>query len=396
LIASLAVGQTIPSGTASTTDRSCVNVAPGDAATLCADASVVVGVEEPSIDPDASTMAVIQVAAQGELTTFVNNFNGLQVCPTAALTNVSIELARQIAVATARVAEAQTNMTAAIQQALANWVAHVDNFTQMIQLFNQTGTEPTGVQKIQIFIVGWVLQAQRRIIEIEILVARSQLALANFYIQVLTAEKAVVDALIAFNCVLPDRTLVDQQLLAVIVARKVVEFRLTQLAVISYAFRVRWTLLHAELVARARLIQARVFTAYSLIRAAWAARKAYFEDAVRRAVIAYLADQGVLTSVSVTITLDPLSVRIVFTRTPPPSEDLQRIRDYIRRVVKTILASLSGANEDTDIMVNVPTPSKKRQGGQQTYTVTGDFQGSASALAMSLMLLFAVFLARFF
>jgi len=395
LIASLAVAQTIPPADTNLTDRSCANFV-GDNFALCLDANANVALEEPSIDPDTAALAAIQLDAQAEANLFIGNFAGITGCPLVALNNLSANLALQIAAGTAKVTEAQNNITMAIQQAVANWMAEEQNFSQVIQMFNQTGTEPTGLQKIELFIVGWTLQVQRRVIEIDIFFARSMLAIANFYIQELTAEKAVVDALIARNCSLPDLAAIQPAVLAVIVQRKIFEYRARQLAALATAFRARWTILYNELTARARLIEARAFQTYAIIRISWEARKAYFEDAIRRAVIAFLANQGVLNSVTVTISLDPLSVKIIFTRIPPASEDLTLLREFIRRFVKTTLASLSGANEDTGINVVVSLPSKKRQSGQQSYTVSGQFQGSASALAMSLTLLFAIFLARFF
>jgi len=386
------LSQTIPTDLQDTSDKSCVGLT-GDSLALCQASSDVEVEDQNSVEPTAAEQAQIDADSQAEVTAnFTSWFSLLAItCPVGQLTNASIALGLEIALDQARIAAAQANITSDIDAAVADWRAHFANFTAIASQFQPPAPEPAPRVKLLLFVNGFELMEERRMIEINILRVRLSFAIADITVNHLRATKMVLDYLVNTTCGTIDRPTVEAVILSLVRARRIFEFKAAKLAVLVQAFLTRHNAVMTALRARIAALDAATYAKVRDIIADWQARKDAVADTIRRAVIAYFDN---VTSVNVTVTADAggkPTVSITFDRVIQAGDVADRLKMFIARIIRTAIAAESGADESTSIDVTVSDPSAavKRQAAQ-SYNVDSTINDNSSASAVALSALIAV------
>jgi hypothetical protein len=394
---SLVLSQTV--APADVRDRSCeALLANSDERALCDAASSVDVEEQANVEPGARELQEIETASRTEVSTTFSPWFTVFVsgsCPTTQLQNMSDALGAEIRSAQARIAEAQANVTAEVASVLAGWRERYANFTAIVQQFQPPAVEPPPRVKLVLFVTGFQLMQERRMIEISILRVRLMFAIAEVSVNHLRTRKTVIDFLINTTCAnITDRANVEDVVLTLVRAKRVFEYRAAKLEQLVQAFLARHMSVMTKLRQRVDQVEAGTYRKGSEVVQDWSARKDAVADTIRRAVIAYFDN---VTRVTVTVTPngpgERPTVSISFDRTVRQGDLPDRLKTYIARIVRTAVASESGADETKDIEVSVSDPTTlKRQAGQasQAFTVTSTINNSsASALALSALLLLA-------
>jgi len=293
-----------------------------------------------------------------------------------------------------RIAEAQTNITAEIASVLAGWRERFANFTAIVQQFQPPAPEPAPKVRIVLFVTGFQLMQERRAIEINVLRVRLMFAIAEVTVNHLRTRKTVIDFLLNTTCAnITDRQNVEDVVFNLVRAKRIFEYRAMKLEQLVAAFIARHTAVMTKLRQRVDQVDAGTFRKGSEVVQDWTARKDAVADTIRRAVIAYFDN---VTRVTVTVTPNGVgekpTVSISFDRTVRQGDIPDRLKTYITRIIRTAVASESGADETKDIEVTVsdPTALKRQAQPGQSFTVTSTINNSsAAALALSALLLIA-------
>jgi len=314
-------------------------------------------------------------------------------CPVAQLQNMSDALGLEIRTAQARIAEAQTNITAEITSVLAGWRERFANFSAIVQQFQPPAPEPAPRVKLFLFVNGFQLMQERRMIEINVLRVRLMFAIAEVTVNHLRTRKTVIDFLLNTTCAnITDRQNVEDVVFDLLRAKRIFEYRALKLEQLVQAFLARHLAVMTKLRQRVSQVDAGTFRKGSEVVQDWSGRKDAVADTIRRAVIAYFDN---VTRVTVTVTPngpgEKPTVTISFDRSVRQGDIPDRLKTFISRIIRTAIASESGADETKDIDVEVSDPTTvKRQAGTQSFTVTSTINNSsATALAVSALLLIA-------
>jgi len=384
-----------------TADRSCEALT-GDELRLCEAAGGVEFEDRDNIEPGTRERQQIETDSLNERDlTFSPWFTLFTTasCPTAQLQNMSDALTEEIIAIQARIVEAQANVTADIQRVLAEWIERVENFTKIVEQFQPPNPEPPPRLRLLLFVNGFQLSQERRIFEITVLRLRLAFAIAEVHLNHLRTRKTVVDFLLNTSCAtITDRAMVEDVVLTLIRARRVFEFKLARLALLVQSFLARHEAVMQQLRQRVTSVEADTFKRGSEIVKEWTAegRPGAVADAIRRAVIAYFNVTRVVVTVVANGPGERPTVTISFDRPAIAGEIPERLKTFIKRIVRTAVASQSGADEETSIEVSVsdPVPSnRKRQIGQSFTVVSSINTGSAAAAAVSALALLACVLA---
>jgi len=366
----------------------------GDELALCQAASGVEVEDQNNIEPSPTEQAQIDADAQAEVTA---NFTSMVTqwlqlsCPVPQLTNMSIGLGLQIALSQSLIIAAQANVTVSIDAALADWRAHYANFTAIAQQFQPPNPEPSPRVKLLLFVNGFELMEERRMIEINVFRIRLAFAIADVSVNRLRTTKTVVDYLVNTTCGTLDRPGVEAIILSLVRARRIFEFKVAKVELLVQAFLARHNAVMAALRLRIAAVDAATFTKVHDIITDWQARKDAVADTIRRAVIAYFDN---VTGVNVTVTPNAggkPTVSITFDRTIQVGDVADTLKKYIARVIRTAIAAESGADEATsiDVTVNDPTPVKRQAGQSYAVSSTINDNSSASAIALSALIVVA-------
>jgi hypothetical protein len=322
-------------------------------------------------------------------------------CNTTQLQTASDALGVEIRNAQTRIAEAQAEVSAGITAALTGWIERYQNFTAIVAQFQPPNPDPEPRVKLVLFVTGFQLMQERRVIEINILRIRLAFAIAEVTVNNLRTRKTVVDYLINTTCAaITDRTNVEAVILTLVRARRIFEFKVAKLNLLVAAFVARHEAVMTTLRQRVTAVEAETFRKAREIVTEWEGRKDAVADTIRRAVLAYF--EGT-TRVAVTVTPngpgERPTVSISFDRTTRVGDIPDRLKIYIARIIRTAVAAESGADEARDVEVSVSDPvTLKRQSGQ-TFTVVSTINNegsSASAIALSAFLAVACALAMLF
>jgi len=237
-----------------------------------------------------------------------------------------------------------------------------------------------------------VLQWQLRGLEFRVLTARLYFGAAQTALRVATAENMVLLALINNNCTVPDITNATNIVRALIRARIVYEYQIRKLALAIVAWQLRVLAIQAEIQSKVNSIVSGIYHRIQDVKADWTANASNIRDDIRRAVIAWVNGTNVQVSIDTSSSSGAITVSITFDRPLLSNENLQALRDYFKKIIKSILAAHAQVNEDTDVNVNVPAPTRKRQGGN-TYAATGTVGQSSSASVSQIGVVLAVVMA---
>jgi hypothetical protein len=345
-----------------------------------------VEVEDNNIEPGARDLAQIDTDSRNEVaTTFSPWFTLFTTiaCPTDQLQNMSDALGAEIALAQARIRQAQADISADIDAALAGWRERYVNFTAIVAQFQPPAPEPEPRVKLMLFITGFQLMQERRMVEINILRIRLAFAIAEVTVNHLRTRKTVVDFLLNTTCAtITDRTNVEDVVFTLIRAKRIFDFKVLRLNALVASFLARHTAVMTQLRLRLEAVQAATFKRGREIVADWQARKDAVADTIRRAVIAYFDN---VTRVTVTVTPngegERPTISITFDRGTQVGDVPDRLKMYIARIIRTAIAAESGADETKDIAVTVSDPTSAKRQAAQSFTVMSTIANPDSSAA---------------
>jgi hypothetical protein len=390
------LSQEFPPDVRNADDRSCAERT-GDEFRFCKAASLAVELDDrDNIEPGLREMQQIDADAINErdltFSPWFTQFTSAS-CDTVLLQNMSDALTEEIGMIRARIAEAQANITEDIQAALASWLEHYENFSKIVEQFQPPNPEPAPRVKLFLFVTAFQLSQERRILEINIFRVRLAFAIAEVHLNHLRTRKTVVNFLLNTSCsTITDRADVESVVLTLIRARRVFAFKLARIELLVQSFLVRHEAVMQQLRQRVTAAESDTYKRAPEVVKDWQGRPGAIADAIRRAVIAFFNVTRVTVTVIPNGPGERPTVSISFDRTAIVGEARERLKIFIQRIVRTAMASQSGADEETvEVDVSDPTDLKRQLG--QSFTVVSRIGNSSAAIAVSALALVACVLA---